>query len=190
MIPAIILSGVSISLMLIVLNIGSNASIKTKKPNASYQMQFALFIAVANFLFYFLGVWATKLLYGFMELKDLVIVFIMLMLCIKTIINSFNYKKEDNFYNLSVMPVRIMLATATGINSFLCGIALNLGGFDDLKTALLTSLTVFVGAFLGSSLKKSAYKVLKLRPELLGSVLFLLIGIIYLFKYLGKISFY
>lgn len=186
----IILSGISLCLMLIALNIGSNASLKTKNNNASFQMQFALFMAIANFCFYYLGVWSTKLVDNFLEIKDLIIAFLMLMLCVKTAINSFSYKKEDNFYNISVFPVRMMLAIASGINSFFCGIAMNLGGFNDLKTTLLTSLTVFSGAFLGSSLQKSALKILKLRLELFGSALFLLVGILYLLKYFGKIAFY
>lgn len=191
MILNIILFSVCFALLFIDFSIGANASLKTKEHITLYNMQFALFMAVFNFCFYYLGVWASGLILHLVTIRYILVAMLMLLLCIKTIINNYKYKAEDNFYNLSSMPVKIMLSAAAGINSLICGIAMTMSGFEHLKTALLTSVFVFIGALLGSGLKpKAAIKITKFRPALIGSGLFLIICIIFSLKHFGLISFY
>lgn len=191
MILQIILFSVCFALAFIAFGIGANASFKTKKRVTLNQMQFTLLMAVFNFCFYYLGVWASRLFLNLVTIHYMIVALLMLVLCIKTVLNNRQYKAEDNFYDLTIMPVKIMLSAAAGINSFLCGIAMTLGGFEHLKTALLTSVFVFIGALLGAGLSpKKAQQVTKWRPAFIGSVLFLVVGIFFVLKHFGKVSFY
>lgn len=187
----IILFMIGFALFFIAFEIGTNAAMKTKQYVPLYIIQFSLFMAVANFCFYYLGIWASKLFFNLITIRYIITALIMYLLCAKTIINVRHYKVQDNFYDLSLFPIRIMLSVAAGINSFLAGIALTIGGFEHLKTAMLTSTMVFIGTLLGARFKKNtAQKIIKLRPSLIGSLLFLAIAIIYTLKHFGKISFY
>ncbi|MDD4847301.1 MAG: manganese efflux pump [Bacteroidales bacterium] len=187
----LILFSVGFAMAFIALGIGANAAFKTKERITLYQMQFALFMAVFNFCFYYIGIWASRLLMDLLSIRYIIVAMIMFILCIKTILNHYQYKAEDNYYNLNRLPIKIVLAAAAGINSFLCGIALTLGNYEHLKSALLSSVLVFIGSLLGAGLPpKKALIVSKWHPAFIGSFLFLAIGIIFVLKHFGKISFY
>lgn len=174
-----------LALLFITLGVGANGSLKTPDKTSAMALKFGFFMAVSHFCFYYIGIWITQFLFSLVGAMRLgVVSILMLTMAVKTFWNVFSYKAEDNYYNLAKNSIQLYLSLAAGLNGLLCGIALTLSGATHLSTAGLIALGAFVGAFSGAGFSPHVASIItRIRPAVVGGVLFLILAVFYLLRY-------
>ena len=108
---------------------------------------------------------------------------------LRMIIDSTKEEEEKNF-NPRLLGTQLVLAVATSIDALAVGISFSVTGYDTLSTLTFPLIAIGLGSFLfsigghllgirfGSSIRK------RLRPELIGGTLLILIGLKVLISHL------
>jgi len=159
---------------------GVSGALSTPKITNSMVAKTATIMAIGHFLLFLIGGWAgnsmDNLLYRVMQNASLGI---MLLVGAKMIYYSIREKADDRAYDLNHSIVPVALAFATGVDSFLCGIAFDFIRISALQPATMVAIFVFASVIIGIKVgKKHGVKLIKLKFGILAGIIIIVTAIL------------
>lgn len=147
----------------------------------------AAILAGGHFLLFMAGGLAGSAMDGMIySFKQNVCLALLLLVGLKMIYYTFKEIADDQVYDLNHVIVPVALALATGVDSFLSGMALAFVRIQPLQPALMTAIIVLAFAVIGINIgAKNGRKILKFKPCLFAGLLMIAIGVLNYFHLLG-----
>ena len=166
---------IALSMDAFAVSIGLGA--KRKKESKNMPLMAACYFGLFQALMPFLGYWAGKGILGWVAAyAPWVAFFLLLLIGVKMIYESFNTGIEDELKNIT-HQVMLVLAIATSIDAMAAGFALNLLNVNVLFSCLAIGVITFIFSYLGVLVGEKSGTKLENKAELFGGVVLILIGL-------------
>lgn len=166
---------IALSMDAFAVSIGLGA--KHKKNPKKMALMAAVYFGLFQAIMPFFGYWAGKGILGWVAAyAPWVAFFLLLLIGVKMIYESFNTGIEDELKNIT-HQVMLVLAIATSIDAMAAGFALNLLNVNVLFSCLAIGVITFIFSYLGVLVGEKSGTKLENKAELFGGVVLILIGL-------------
>ncbi len=166
---------IALSMDAFAVSIGLGA--KHKKNSKKIALMAAGYFGLFQALMPFLGYWAGKGLLGWVAAyAPWLAFFLLLLIGVKMIVESFNKGVEDEQKNIT-HQVMLVLAIATSIDAMAAGFALNLLPVNIVFSCGVIGVTTFMFSYIGVIVGEKSGTKLENKAELFGGVVLILIGL-------------
>ncbi len=166
---------IALSMDAFAVSIGLGA--KHKKEPKKMALMAAVYFGLFQAIMPFFGYWAGKGILGWVAAyAPWVAFFLLLLIGVKMIYESFNTGIEDELKNIT-HQVMLVLAIATSIDAMAAGFALNLLNVNVLFSCLAIGVITFIFSYLGVLVGEKSGTKLENKAELFGGVVLILIGL-------------
>ncbi len=171
----VIVLAIALSMDAFAVSIGLGA--KHKKDPKKMALMAAGYFGLFQALMPFVGYWAGKGILGWVAAyAPWLAFFLLLLIGIKMIYESFNTGIEDELKNIT-HQVMLVLAIATSIDAMAAGFALNLLNVNVLLSCLLIGVITYFFSYIGVLVGEKSGTKLENKAELFGGVVLILIGL-------------
>lgn len=166
---------IALSMDAFAVSIGLGA--KHKKEPKKMALMAAVYFGLFQAIMPFFGYWAGKGILGWVAAyAPWVAFFLLLLIGLKMIYESFNTGIEDELKNIT-HQVMLVLAIATSIDAMAAGFALNLLNVNVLFSCLVIGVITFCFSYLGVFVGEKSGTKLENKAELFGGIVLILIGL-------------
>ncbi len=166
---------IALSMDAFAVSIGLGA--KHKKEPKKMALMAAVYFGLFQAIMPFFGYWAGKGILGWVAAyAPWLAFFLLLLIGVKMIYESFNTGIEDELKNIT-HQVMLVLAIATSIDAMAAGFALNLLNVNVLFSCLAIGVITFIFSYLGVLVGEKSGTKLENKAELFGGVVLILIGL-------------
>lgn len=166
---------IALSMDAFAVSIGLGA--KHKKSSKKMALMAAGYFGLFQAIMPFFGYWAGKGILGWVAAyAPWVAFFLLLLIGLKMIVESFNTGIEDELKNIT-HQVMLVLAIATSIDAMAAGFALNLLNVNVLFSCVVIGVITFCFSYLGVFVGEKSGTKLENKAELFGGIVLMLIGL-------------
>jgi manganese efflux pump family protein len=166
---------IALSMDAFAVSIGLGA--KHKKEPKKMALMAAVYFGLFQAIMPFFGYWAGKGILGWVAAyAPWVAFFLLLLIGLKMIYESFNTGIEDELKNIT-HQVMLVLAIATSIDAMAAGFALNLLNVNVLFSCVTIGVVTFFFSYLGVFVGEKSGTKLENKAELFGGIVLILIGL-------------
>lgn len=166
---------IALSMDAFAVSIGLGA--KHKKSPKKMALMAAGYFGLFQAIMPFFGYWAGKGILGWVAAyAPWVAFFLLLLIGLKMIVESFNTGIEDELKHIT-HQVMLVLAIATSIDAMAAGFALNLLNVNVLFSCVVIGVITFCFSYLGVFVGEKSGTKLENKAELFGGIVLMLIGL-------------
>lgn len=171
----VLLLAIALSMDAFAVSIGLGA--KRNKASKNIALMAAVYFGLFQALMPFFGYWAGKgLLSVVADYAPWVAFFLLLLIGVKMIYESFNTGIEDDLKNIS-HRVMLVLAIATSIDAMAAGFALNLLQVNVVVACAVIGVITAFFSYIGVLVGENSGSKLENKAELFGGIVLILIGL-------------